>query len=125
MASVMWWPYTRRQSLEMLGRILIGVVLGVGAAALPRPLDVMAFVVFMIAVGAGIWSMRKRPCVVCGSRDSFPATIDVSIPYKPRAWWDLRPPSNANFTWLCWYHAPLGISEVLRAIHPLDPPPHD
>lgn len=91
------WP-------KMLGRMMIAGAAGVTVALLPSPFDLVTGIVLLILIGWGVWSMRRRPCVVCGRRDTLPMPRDPSIPYKSRAWWDLRPPSNKNIAWKCLYH---------------------
>lgn len=91
------WP-------KMLGRMLIAGTAGVTVASLPAPFDLAGVTIVTLLIGWAVWSMRRRPCAICGRRDSFPVPIDLRIPYKPRAWWDLRPPSNKNWTWKCPDH---------------------
>jgi hypothetical protein len=77
-----------------------GIITGLLVTQLPTPLALgVTCIVTAYVVYVAHRSTYPRPCEICGAGGAVP--LGRGRAYRPRDWWDLRPPGRMEIIWLC------------------------
>lgn len=68
------------------------------SAALPHPWQWSFYIAMLAYMVWGFWVMRPGSCMYCGQRSAMNVPKDS---WKPRAWWDPRPPARRDMLCVC------------------------